>query len=227
MKLTAIAKATLALGILTTGTLITEVHSGHAKQNQKSVNKHDKEALHRYYTGNFKEMKNINALKHGKNNLRFKYRGMKTQVLLPGNEYRKYQQRRYTGLDVFFVQERRDKHDISYTVGGVTKTNKTSGFVSEPRLNVTKENGKDAFVKGYPYHINKEEISLKELDFKLRKHLIEKYGLYKTISKEGRVKISLKDGSFYNLDLRYKLDFKYMGEVIDSKKIKDIEVNLK
>lgn len=51
MKFTALAKATLALGILTTGTLTTEVHSGHAKQNQKSVNKHDKEALYRYYTG--------------------------------------------------------------------------------------------------------------------------------------------------------------------------------
>lgn len=48
MKFTALAKATLALGILTTGTLTTEVHSGHAKQNQKSVNKHDKEALYRY-----------------------------------------------------------------------------------------------------------------------------------------------------------------------------------
>lgn len=227
MKLTALAKVTLALGILTTGTLTTEAHSGHAKQNQKSVNKHDKEALHRYYTGNFKEMKNINALRHGKNNLRFKYRGMKTQVLLPGDEYRKYQQRRHTGLDVFFVQERRDKHDISYTVGGVTKTNKTSGFVSTPRLNVTKEKGEDAFVKGYPYDIKKEEISLKELDFKLRKHLIEKYGLYKTLSKDGRIKVSLKDGSFYNLDLRTKLKFKHMGEVIDSKQIKDIEVNLK
>ncbi|SCS89211.1 superantigen-like protein, exotoxin 14 [Staphylococcus aureus] len=66
MKLTAIAKAALALGILTTGTLTTEVHSGHAKQNQKSVNKHDKEALYRYYTGKTMEMKNISALKHGK-----------------------------------------------------------------------------------------------------------------------------------------------------------------
>ncbi|MDT4016920.1 exotoxin beta-grasp domain-containing protein, partial [Staphylococcus aureus] len=96
-----------------------------------------------------------------------------------------------------------------------------------PILNVTKEKGEDAFVKGYPYYIKKEKITLKELDFKLRKHLIEKYGLYKTISKDGRVKISLKDGSFYNLDLRSKLKFKYMGEVIESKQIKDIEVNLK
>ncbi len=48
MKFTALAKATLALGILTTGTLTTEAHSGHAKQNQETVNKHDKEALYRY-----------------------------------------------------------------------------------------------------------------------------------------------------------------------------------
>lgn len=227
MKFTALAKATLALGILTTGTLTTEAHPGHAKHNQETVNKHDKEALHRYYTAKYKEMKNINALRHGKNNLRFKYNGAKIQVLLPGNDKNKFQQRRHTGLDVFFVLEKIDKHIILYTVGGVTKTNKTSGFVSAPRLNVTKENGEDAFVKGYPYYIKKEEISLKELDFKLRKHLIEKYGLYKTISKDGWVKISMKDGSFYNLDLRYKLDFKYMGEVIDSKQIKDIEINLK
>ena len=30
------------------------------------------------------------------------------------------------------------------------------------------------------FYINKEEISLKELDFKLRKHLIDKHDLYKT-----------------------------------------------
>ena len=52
----------------------------------------------------------------------------------------------------------------------------------------------------------------KKLDFKLRKHLIEKYGLYKTISKHGSVKINMKDGSFYNLNLRCKLAFKYMGK---------------
>lgn len=66
--------------------------------------------------------------------------------------------------------------------------------------------------KGTLIILKKKKITLKELDFKLRKHLIEKYGLYKTISKDGRVKISLKDGSFYNLDLRSKLKFKYMGK---------------
>jgi hypothetical protein len=46
------------------------------------------------------ELKNINALKHGKNNLRFKYRGMKIQVLLLGNDKNRFQQRSYKGLDV-------------------------------------------------------------------------------------------------------------------------------
>lgn len=115
MKLTAIAKAALALGILTTGTLTTEVHSGHAKQNQKSVNKHDKEALYRYYTGKTMEMKNISALKHGKNNLRFKYRGMKIQVLLLGNDKNRFQQRSYKGLDVFFCsRKKRQARHILY-----------------------------------------------------------------------------------------------------------------
>ncbi|MDN8888880.1 hypothetical protein Q0N19_14450, partial [Staphylococcus aureus] len=52
-----------------------KVHSGHAKQNQKSVHKHDKEALSRYYTGKTMVMKNISALKHGKNNLRVEVSG--------------------------------------------------------------------------------------------------------------------------------------------------------
>lgn len=106
MKFTALAKATLALGILTTGTLTTEAHSSHAKQNQETVNKHDKEALYRYYTGKTMELKNINAMKHGKNNLRFKYRGMKIQVLLLGNDKNRFQQRSYKGLDVFLFKKK-------------------------------------------------------------------------------------------------------------------------
>ncbi|MCE3312610.1 superantigen-like protein SSL10, partial [Staphylococcus aureus] len=81
------------------------------------------------YTGKTMELKNINALKHGKNNLRFKYRGMKIQVLLLGNDKNRFQQRSYKGLDVFFDQEKRNKHDIFYTVSGVIQTNKTSGVV--------------------------------------------------------------------------------------------------
>ncbi len=32
------------------------------------------------------------------------------------------------------------------------------------------------------FSINKEEVSLKELDFKIRKQLVEKYGLYQGTS---------------------------------------------
>ena len=137
MKLTAIAKAALALGILTTGTLTTEVHSGHAKQNQKSVNKHDKEALYRYYTGKTMEMKNISALKHGKTTyvlslevLRFKFYCLE-MIKVNFNSV-------VMRVRCFLCSRKRDKHDIFYTVGGVIQNNKTSGVVSAPILNVTK-----------------------------------------------------------------------------------------
>lgn len=58
---------------------------------------------------------------------------------------------------MFSLFKKRDKHDIFYTVGGVIQNNKTSGVVSAPILNVTKEKGEDAFVKGYPYYIKKKK----------------------------------------------------------------------
>ncbi|MCD2496744.1 superantigen-like protein SSL10, partial [Staphylococcus aureus] len=76
-------------------------------------------------------------LKHGKSNLRFKFRRIKIQVLLPRNDKSKFQQGSYEGLDVFFVQEKRDKDDIFYTVGGVIQNNKPSGVVSAAILNIS------------------------------------------------------------------------------------------
>lgn len=116
-----------------------------------------------------------------------------------------------------------------FSVGGVTKTNKKPGnaFVNSPNLKIKNQSEKGSFEKEYPYSIQKEEISLKELDFKLRKHLIENYGLYKTTSKNGSIRIHMKDGGYYTFNLKYKLSFKRMGDVIDGTKIKNIEVNLK
>ncbi len=43
------------------------------------------------------------------------------------------------------------------------------------------------------FSINKKEVSLKELDFKIRNKLVEKYGLYKGTTKYGNIMINLKD----------------------------------
>ena len=59
----------------------------------------------------------------------------------------------------FCSRKKRQARHIIYTVGGVTKTNKTSGFASTPRLNVIKENGEDAFVRGYPMILKRRNIT--------------------------------------------------------------------
>ena len=66
---------------------------------------------------------------------------------------------------------------------------------------------------------------MKELDFKIRKMLVEKYRLYKGASDKGRIVINMKDEK-HEIDLSEKLSFDRMFDVIDSKQIKNIEVNL-
>ena len=50
------------------------------------------------------------------------------------------------------------------------------------------------------YKITKEEISLKELDFKLRKQLIEQHNLYGNIG-SGTIVIKMKNGGKYTFEL--------------------------
>ncbi|HCC5642503.1 TPA: superantigen-like protein, partial [Staphylococcus aureus] len=76
------------------------------------------------------------------------------------------------------------------------------------------------------YSISKENISLKELDFKLRKHLIDKNGLYKTEPKNSKIRVTMEDGGFYTFELNKKLQTNRMGDVIDGTKIKEINVEL-
>lgn len=47
------------------------------------------------------------------------------------------------------------------------------GFVSNPSLQVKKVDAKNGFSINELFFIQKEEVSLKELDFKIRKLLIE------------------------------------------------------
>ncbi len=46
----------------------------------------------------------------------------------------------------------------------------------------------------------KKKFSLKELDFKLRKHLIDKHNLYKTEPKDSKIRITMKDGGLTHLN---------------------------
>lgn len=98
----------------------------------------------------------------------------------------------------------RGKQAENISIGGITKTNKNDykDFVNNVGLEITKPTGHNTATRqAETYRINKEEISLKELDFKLRKHLIDKHELYKTEPKDGKIRITMKGGGYYTFEL--------------------------
>ncbi|HEA6488684.1 TPA: superantigen-like protein SSL9 [Staphylococcus aureus] len=231
MKLTAIAKATLALGILTTGVMTAESQTVNAKVKlDETQRKYYINMLKDYYSQESYESTNISVKSedyYGSNVLNFNQRNKNFKVFLIGDDRNKYKELTH-GLDVFAVPELIDTKGGIYSVGGITKKNVRSvfGYVSHPGLQVKKVDPKDGFSIKELFFIQKEEVSLKELDFKIRKMLVEKYRLYKGASDKGRIVINMKDEKKHEIDLSEKLSFDRMFDVLDSKQIKNIEVNL-
>ncbi|HCT6563933.1 TPA: superantigen-like protein SSL9 [Staphylococcus aureus] len=231
MKLTAIAKATLALGILTTGVMTAESQTVNVKVKlDETQRKYYINMLKDYYSQESYESTNISVKSedyYGSNVLNFNQRNKNFKVFLIGDDRNKYKELTH-GRDVFAVPELIDTKGGIYSVGGITKKNVRSvfGYVSHPGLQVKKVDPKDGFSIKELFFIQKEEVSLKELDFKIRKMLVEKYRLYKGASDKGRIVINMKDEKKHEIDLSEKLSFDRMFDVLDSKQIKNIEVNL-
>ncbi|OHW03312.1 superantigen-like protein SSL9 [Staphylococcus aureus] len=231
MKLTAIAKATLALGILTTGVMTAESQTVNAKVKlDETQRKYYINMLKDYYSQESYESTNISVKSedhYGSNVLNFNQRNKNFKVFLIGDDRNKYKELTH-GRDVFAVPELIDTKGGIYSVGGITKKNVRSvfGFVSHPGLLVKKIDHKHGFSIKELFFIQKEEVSLKELDFKIRKMLVEKYRLYKGTADKGRIVINMKDEKKHEIDLSEKLSFDRMFDMLDSKQIKNIEVNL-
>lgn len=229
MKLKTLAKATLALGLLTTGVITSEGQAVHAKEKQERVQHlYDIKDLHRYYSSESFEFSNISGKVenyNGSNVVRFNQKGQNHQLFLLGKDNEEYKEG-IEGKDVFVVKELIDPNGRLSTVGGVTKKNNQSSETNTP-LVVNKVYGGDLHASIDSFSINKEEVSLKELDFKIRKQLVEKYGLYQGTSKYGKITIILNDGKKEVIDLGDKLQFERMGDVLNSKDINKIEVTLK
>ncbi|CDR61330.1 exotoxin beta-grasp domain-containing protein [Staphylococcus schweitzeri] len=231
MKLKNIAKASLALGILTTGIITTTAQPVKAESMDSSLVaiSNDTQKLKDYYTGDSFDYKNLKGYKE-KNILTLFYYYQQIDVTLTGKEKIDLKKDdEVSNVDVFVVREGSGRQATNYTIGGVTKSNSKDYIdnVQSVSLNVKTETGRNLMsVSNSDYSINKEEISLKELDFKLRKHLIEKYGLYKKEPKDSKIKVTMKDGGFYTFELNKKLQEHRMGDVIDGTKIKEINVEL-
>ncbi|HCZ1462454.1 TPA: superantigen-like protein SSL7 [Staphylococcus aureus] len=229
MKLKTLAKATLALGLLTTGVITSEGQAVQAAEKQERVKHlHDIRDLHRYYSSESFEYSNVSGKVenyNGSNVVRFNPKDQNHQLFLLGKDKEQYKEG-LQGQNVFVVQELIDPNGRLSTVGGVTKKNNKTSETNTP-LFVNKVNGEDLDASIDSFLIQKEEISLKELDFKIRKQLVEKYGLYKGTSKYGKIIINLKDENKVEIDLGDKLQFERMGDVLNSKDIRGISVTIK
>ncbi|WP_256059347.1 superantigen-like protein SSL7 [Staphylococcus aureus] len=228
MKLKTLAKATLALGLLTTGVITSEGQAVQAAEKQERVQHlHDIRDLHRYYSSESFEYSNVSGKVenyNGSNVVRFNPKDQNHQLFLLGKDKEQYKEG-LQGQNVFVVQELIDPNGRLSTVGGVTKKNNKTSETNTP-LFVNKVNGEDLDASIDSFLIQKEEISLKELDFKIRQQLVNNYGLYKGTSKYGNIIINLKDENKVEIDLGDKLQFERMGDVLNSKDIRGISVTI-
>lgn len=227
MKLKNIAKASLALGILTTGMITTTAQP--VKASTLEVRSQATQDLKDYYKGQSFDLKNIGGYKEG-NKVTFIYHNQQIDVTITGNEKLEFNDDgEISNVDVFVVRENSDRSGITSSNGGITTSNKQDIIdnVKSVNMHITKKTDKNLeTVTSSYYSIDKENISLKELDFKLRKHLIDNNGLYNTEPKDSKIKVTMQNGDFYTFELNKKLQTHRMGDVIDGRNIEKIEVNL-
>ncbi|WP_105995047.1 exotoxin beta-grasp domain-containing protein [Staphylococcus agnetis] len=233
MKLSTIAKTSLALGILTTGVITTNAQSVDAAassiQNQQSP-----ETLFEYYNKTGHDLRNIEVGYRDGDRVNVIDRGVHTEVDLLGNDKLSINDDFLKSkFDVFVVGEGTGKKAPTRSIGGITKPNSIdyNDQVSNPQLIISHTDGPfTATQYDGPFNIYKEQVSLKELDFKLRKKLIDEHGLYKNGPKNGTIVVKMNSGredDKYSFELDKKLQDHRMGDVVDSKNIKEIIVEFK
>ncbi|WP_142359046.1 superantigen-like protein SSL4 [Staphylococcus aureus] len=148
------------------------------------------------------------------------------KIALVGKDDKKYGEGVHRNVDVFVVLEENNYNLEKYSVGGITKSN-SKKVDHKAGVRITKEDNKGMISHDVSeFKITKEQISLKELDFKLRKQLIEKNNLYGNVG-SGKIVIKMKNGGKYTFELHKKLQENRMADVIDGTNIDNIEVNIK
>ncbi|CDR51045.1 superantigen-like protein SSL1 [Staphylococcus schweitzeri] len=226
MKFKAIAKASLALGMLATGVITSNTQTVQAKTEVKQQSEAE---LKYYYNKPVLEHKNVTGYKYtenGKDYIDVIVDNQYSQISLVGSDKEKFKDGENSNIDVFILREGDTRQATNYSIGGVTKSNseKYIDYINTPILEIKNGNKEP---QSSLYYISKEDISLKELDFKLRKQLISQSGLYSNGHKHGKITITMKDGKSHTIDLSQKLEKERMGESIDGRQIQKILVEIK
>ena len=226
MKFKAIAKASLALGMLATGVITSNVQSVQAKAEVKQQSESE---LKHYYNKPILERKNVTGYKyteHGKDYIDVIVDNQYSQIALLGSDKDKFKDGENSNIDVFILREGDSRQATNYSIGGVTKSNSVQyiDYINTPILEIKK--GKEE-PQSSLYQIYKEDISLKELDYRLRERAIKHHGLYSKGLKQGQITITMNDGTTHTIDLSQKLEKERMGQSVDGKQIQKILVEMK
>ncbi|HDK3299347.1 superantigen-like protein SSL1 [Staphylococcus aureus] len=226
MKFKAIAKASLALGMLATGVITSNVQSVQAKTEVKQQSESE---LKHYCNKPVLERKNVTGYKYtekGKDYIDVIVDNQYSQISLVGSDKDKFKDGDNSNIDVFILREGDSRQATNYSIGGVTKTNSQPfiDYIHTPILEIKK--GKEE-PQSSLYQIYKEDISLKELDYRLRERAIKQHGLYSNGLKQGQITITMKDGKSHTIDLSQKLEKERMGDSIDGRQIQKILVEMK
>ena len=234
MKITAIAKASLALSILATGVITSTAQTVNASEHESKYENVTKDIfdLRGYYSRTSKELKNVTGYRYskgGKHYLIFDENRKFTRIQIFGKDIERLKTRKNPGLDIFVVNEAENRNGTVFSYGGVTKKNQGAyyDYLNAPRFVIKKEVDAGVYTHVKRHYIYKEEISLKELDFKLRQYLIQNFDLYKKFPKASKIKVTMKDGVYYTFELNKKLQTNRMSDVIDGRNIEKIEANIR
>ncbi|EGQ3652103.1 exotoxin SpEX [Staphylococcus pseudintermedius] len=234
MKQSTILKVSLAVGILTTGVGIHSQAAAFASEAHAQNVHSEAQQLKDYYSKTYFEYNDVTGYVEDNNKLSVVTpQETLVSVSLVGKDLSKYTDKAngYNHLDLFVVPEGTDRSAETKSIGGITKTNQRSyyDYVKKPNIIINKKYGElTSSMSTNDFSINKEEVSLKELDFKLRQKLINEYGLYQNGSSNGKIVIKIGDNGkdIMTLELNKKLQEHRMSDTVDVNKIQQITIDL-
>lgn len=230
MKMKSIAKVSLVLGILATGVNTVTEQPVHAENKPIQVSQNSKN-LKAYYTQPSVEYKNVTGYissiqpKAGTKFMNIIEGNTVNNLALVGKDKQHYHTGVHRNLDIFYVNEDKRFEGSKYSIGGITEaSDKAVDQIAEARV-IKEDHTGEYDYDFFPFKIDKEAMTLKEVDFKIRKHLIDHYGLYGEMS-SGTVTVKMKYGK-YTFELDKKLQEDRMADIIKVTDIDRIEVIVK
>ncbi|EJL8220929.1 exotoxin [Staphylococcus pseudintermedius] len=233
MKQSTILKVSLAVGILTTGVGIHSQAAAFASEAHAQNVHSEAQQLKDYYSKTYFEYNDVTGYVEGGKLDVVTPHGTAVSVSLVGNDLSKYTDKanEYNHLDLFVVPEGTDRSAETKSIGGITRTNQATyhDYVKRPNIVINRTSGiVTSSMSTNDFSINKEEVPLKELDFKLRQKLINEYGLYQNGSSNGKIviKIGDNDKDIMTLELNKKLQEHRMSDTVDVNKIQQITIDL-